>query len=122
MPTQQTAPGAGATEEQWSELLDRFHEDESLRARVAGGETPEVLSEFGISIPERMEARIVENTDDVTHVVFPPDPNRALSDERLSGVAGGDCAGTLGTVGSWGSVPSCVSSAGSVGSISSASI
>ena len=58
--------------EKWSELLDRFHEDESLRARIDGGETPEVLREFGIPIPEGVEARVVEDTDDVTHVIFRP--------------------------------------------------
>ena len=122
MQTHPKMPETGGSADQWSELLERYHGDGALRARIHDGEASQVLSEFGISMPEHMETRIVENTDEVTHFILPPDPNRFLSDERLRHVAGGDCAGSLGTVGSWGSIPSCLSSVGSAGSISSASI
>ena len=107
--------------EQWSELLDRFHEDESLRARIDGGETPEVLREFGISIPEGMEARVVEDTDDVTHVIFPSDPNQLLSDENLTAVVGGETVSSAACAGTVGSFPSCVGSLGCAGSVGTAS-
>ena len=114
--------GAGDSDKHWLELFEHYYEDESLRARIHGGEASEVLSEHGITVPGTMEVQFVENTDDVTHVIFPSDPNQFLSDEQLSSVAGGDTAGTLGTAGSLSSFPSSVSSALSAGSVSSASM
>ena len=122
MQTSPTAPEAGGPERQWLELFERYYEDDSVRTRIHGGEGLEVLSELGITVPEAVEVRFVENTDDVRHVIFPSDPNRFLTDEQLSNVAGGDCAGSVGSLGSLSSFPSCLSSMGSAGSVSSASI
>lgn len=107
--------------EKWSELLDRFHEDESLRARIDGGETPEVLREFGIPIPEGVEARVVEDTDDVTHVIFPSDPNQLLSDENLTAIAGGETVSSAACAGTASSFISCLGCIGCAGSVGSAS-
>lgn len=122
METPSMALGTVSSQKQWSELFKRYYMDETLRARIRGGETSEVLSEHGITVPEQFEVRFVENTDDVTYVIFPSDPNRLLSDEQLSDVAGGDTAGSVGSAGSLSSFPSSVSTVGSAGSISSASI
>ena len=110
----------GGTEEQWTELLERYHEDESLRTRIHDGDASEVLSDLGITMPDHMEVRIVADTDDVSHVIFPADPNKSLSDEQLTSVVGGETAGSLACVGSLSSFPSSVSSALSAGSVSSA--
>lgn len=70
-------------------LAERYRGDETLRARVEAGGARSVLQEFGVAIPADVEARVTENTEDVTHIVFPPDPNAALADESLTAVSGG---------------------------------
>lgn len=102
------------------EFAEHYYGDESLRARAGAADPAETLSRLGIDPPENVEARIVENTGDVTYFVFPPDPNARLSDESLSGVAGGDCAGTVGSVSSVGCFVSCLGSIGSIGTASCA--
>lgn len=70
-------------------LAERYHGDKALRARFEAGGARGVLQEFGVAIPADVEARVAENTEDVTHIVFPPDPNTELADEALTTVAGG---------------------------------
>ncbi|MCY4430998.1 MAG: hypothetical protein OXC11_11485 [Rhodospirillales bacterium] len=85
-----------------------------------------VLTEMGIDVPSGVEVRVSVNTQEDFHLVFPPDPNTALSDEMLGSVAGGSTAGTassIGCAGSASSLPSCafsVSSAGTAGTAGSA--
>ncbi len=38
-----------------------------------------------------MEVVMVENTEDITHFILPPEPSDELSDEQLDGAAGGVC-------------------------------
>ena len=47
-----------------------------------------VLREAGIELPAGQQVRVVENTDQVVHLVLPQQP-RELSDEQLEQVAGG---------------------------------
>lgn len=105
------------------ELMDRFAEryraDPELRERCAAGGAAPALSEFGMKTPGGADARIVESTDEITYVVFPGDPNAALSDDMLSSVSGGSgggatCVSSAGTVGT---VPSTVFSLGSAGTV-----
>lgn len=105
------------------ELIDRFAEryrtDAELRARCAGGGAARALAEHGMSTPGGADARIVENTDEVTWLVFPRDPNELLSDDMLGSVAGGagappSCASTASTYGTLPSTVACLSSASSL--------
>ena len=105
------------------ELIDRFAEryraDAGLRARCAAGDAAQALAELGMTAPGGAEARIVENTDEVTWVVFPRDPNEPLSDDMLGSVAGGagapaTCASTASTYGTLPSTIACFSSASSL--------
>lgn len=70
-------------------LAERYRGDEALRERIEADGARGVLQEFGVAIPAGVEARVAENTEDVTHIVFPSDPNAALSDESLTSVTGG---------------------------------
>jgi hypothetical protein len=45
-----------------------------------------VLREAGLAVPAGQQVRVVENTDQVLHVVLPEKP-RDLSDEQLANVA-----------------------------------
>ena len=99
-------------------FADDWRADPALRARSAR-EPREVLSERGLDIPTDHDLRIAENTDEVYHVVLPPDPNVRLADENLSGVSGGsNCLGSAGTVGCAGTIPSTVSSASTAATVS----
>ena len=67
----------------------------------------------GVAVPAEADLRVVANTPEVFHLVMPPNPNAAVSDEALSRVAGGSsgqpgCASTVSTL------PSCLGSASSV--------
>ena len=100
-------------------LADEWEADPSARAR--GGETIRGLfSEQGIDVPNEVELRVVEDTRDVHHVIMPPDPNAALSDEALRGVSGGNCVGSAGTASTVGTFVSCIGSAGTASSASTA--
>ena len=86
-----------------------------------GTEPYAALAEMGIDVPPGVELRVSVNTQEDFHLVFPPDPNTALSDEMLVSVSGGNTAGTASSIGCAGtasSLPSCafsVSTAGTAG-------
>ena len=97
-------------------VADRYRVDAGLRARIEAGDVSDVLSDLGLLLPSNVGVHITANTEDVFNIVFPPDPNTILADDRLSGVTAG--TGTLGTAssaGSFGCMGGCLSSAGSVG-------
>ena len=71
------------------------------------------LAGRGMEFPAGAELRVAANTPEVFHLVMPSDPNATVSDEALSGVAGGSsgrpgCASTASTL------PSCLGCASSV--------
>ena len=78
------------TPEQAVRALDRFarayREDAALRERIDAGDG-EALAAHAPNVA----VKVVENTDTVFHLVIPPDPNAALTDEDLEmvGAAGG---------------------------------
>ncbi len=125
-PTTQTPPAQPPTLEEMTDiggklesLADDWRADPALRARTAR-EPCEVLSERGLDVPTGHDLRIVENTDEVYHLVLPPDPNARLADENLRSVSGGsNCLGSAGTVASAGTIPSTVSSASTAATVSS---
>ena len=99
-----------------------FRSDPEFRGR-ATSEVRSLLEQHGIALPQGVQVEIIENTDELYHLVLPPDPNAILSEEDLSMVAGGTTAGTAGTLGSLSSassVPSTVSTAGSASTASTA--
>jgi len=51
-----------------------------------------VLKENGVAIPEDVELRVVENTEEIVHLILPPVPTGQLSEEELEKVAGGEIA------------------------------
>lgn len=100
-------------------LADACRGDAELRARIET-EPRAVLSEHGIELPASVEARVVSDTDDIFHMIMPPDPNMELGDEALRGVAAGtQTASSGGTVGTLGCLPSCIGSASSLGTAGS---
>ena len=64
--------------------------DESLKARLMN-DPKAVLAEHGISVPDGMDVKVVENADDRVHITLPAAPREAmnLSDDELRSAAGG---------------------------------
>lgn len=73
-----------------------------------------VMREQGIEVPQGIDVRVVENTENVFYLVLPPRPSEEISDEQLESVAGGNTLGSAGTVSTLGTV-SCPASFGTVG-------
>lgn len=95
-------------------IADDCRDDPALRVRV-DADPRSVFAERGLRFPDRAEVRVVRNTAEVFHLPMPPDPNAALSDAMLEGVAGGhtphrggpeNCASTAS------SIPSCLGTFG----------
>jgi hypothetical protein len=85
-------------------LVAKAWSDESLKQRLVN-DPAAVLEEHGIEVPPGIELRVVEDTDDVCHLVLPPSPAGDLLDEELtssigfdsfSGVCGGCGCGRCG--------------------------
>ena len=101
---------------------------DALAAAAGDCRRPEVRAELdadpreffarrGVAVPAGADLRVAANTREVFHLVMPSDPNAAVSDRTLSGVAGGasshtsaqpGCASTVSTL------PSCLGTASSV--------
>ena len=69
-------------------ISDLYHEDAGFRA-AAETDARAALAARGVHIGGPGEVRLAADTGDVVHVVFPPDPNAAVPDGALDGVAGG---------------------------------
>ncbi|MDQ3913006.1 MAG: NHLP leader peptide family RiPP precursor [Actinomycetota bacterium] len=74
-------------------LLRRSMTDESFRQELLQNPKSALERELGTSLPENVEVRGVENTDDTIHLVIPSKSTAErfgeLSDEELEAVAGG---------------------------------
>ena len=69
-------------------ISDAWREDAGFRAAVEE-DAKAALALKGLEIPGPTEVSVAVDTEDVTHFVFPPDPNEALSDTVLDRVSGG---------------------------------
>ncbi len=51
-----------------------------------------VLAEYGMDVPDGIDVKVVENSDNTVHITMPapPDGHHELSDEELSAAAGGE--------------------------------
>ncbi len=80
--------GSRASLDRFESLARDFYENEALRARMVS-DPRGVLLERGMNVPADVEIQVLMDTETTHHVVFPPDPNAALSDESLNVAAGG---------------------------------
>ena len=76
------------TEFPFRKISELYHEDAGFRA-AAESDARAALAGKGVRIDGPGEVRLAANTEDTVHVVFPPDPNAAVPDGALDGVAGG---------------------------------
>ena len=79
-----------------AELFTACWKDEALKARFMA-DPKAVLAEHGMSVPDGMNIKVVENSDSHVHITLPapPDGHGDLSDDELSNAAGGLAGGLL---------------------------
>ncbi|MAB29265.1 MAG: NHLP leader peptide family natural product precursor [Planctomycetaceae bacterium] len=81
--------------EQRNKLVDLFAacwKDEPLKARFMA-DPKAVLAEYDMPVPDGIDVKVVENTDDCVYITLPKRPSGELSDEELESAAGGGDAG-----------------------------
>ena len=74
-----------------AELFAACWKDEALKARFMN-DPKAVLAEYGMDVPDGMDVKVVENSDNTVHITMPmaPGGHHELSDEELSAAAGGN--------------------------------
>ena len=74
-----------------AELFAACWKDEALKARFMN-DPKAVLAEYGMDVPDGMDVKVVENSDNTVHITMPMAPRgNELSDDELSAAAGGGC-------------------------------
>ena len=93
---------------QLAELFAACWKDEALKARFMN-DPKAVLAEYGMPVPDGMDVKVVENSDNCVHITMPMAPRgNELSDEELSAAAGGAaCLNSANYAGFTNSVPRC---------------
>ena len=71
-----------------AQLFAACWKDEALKARFMS-DPKAVMKEHGLDVPDGIDVKVVENTDDCVHITLPNRPSDDLSDEELEAAAGG---------------------------------
>ena len=73
-----------------TDLFAACWKDDALKARFMA-DPKAVLAERGIDMPDNIDVKVVENSDNTVHITMPmaPDGHEDLSMEELSQAAGG---------------------------------
>lgn len=77
-----------------AQLFAACWKDDALKKRFMS-DPKAVLAEHGLEVPEDIDVRVVENTDNTVHITLPGPPKKPteLSDDELNAAAGGADAG-----------------------------
>ncbi len=84
---------------QYGQVVAKAWADDDFKQRLLADPAATLQAE-GITVPQGVELRAVENTDKVMYLMLPPKPSAELSDEQLDLVAGGNtstvsCGGAM---------------------------
>jgi|GEM_PF-415632 len=79
----------GSWQKAWGMLVARAWSDESFKQRLID-DPADVLREEGIEVPDDVELKVVEETDQTRYLVLPSSPAADLEDEELGGTVGFD--------------------------------
>jgi|SwirhisoilCB1_FD_contig_31_17859603_length_421_multi_6_in_0_out_0_1 hypothetical protein len=77
----------------WAQLVAQAWSDDKLKQRLIQNPAA-VMREHGISVPQGVELKVVENTDKVNYLTLPAKPSGDVTELNmadLAGVAGGWC-------------------------------
>jgi len=72
----------------YGKLVAKAWSDAEFKAKLLA-DPMKVFKENSMEVPAGIEVRIVENTADIMHFILPPEPSDELTDEQLTGAAGG---------------------------------
>ena len=80
-----------------TDLFAACWKDDALKARFMA-DPKAVLAERGIDMPDNIDVKVVENSDNTVHITLPMAPagSTELSDEEISAAAGGFTQDNLG--------------------------
>lgn len=87
----------------YGQIVARAWQDEAFKQRLMA-DPQAVLAELGIDVPLGRTVQVLEDTEQVMHLVIPLRPGE-LSDEQLEQVAGGACQCVENCCGSYGMSP-----------------
>ncbi|HVA46582.1 MAG TPA: NHLP leader peptide family RiPP precursor [Pirellulales bacterium] len=79
----------GNWQKQWGMLVARAWSDDEFKQRLKD-DPAAVLEQEGIDVPLGVRLNVVEDTDEVCHLVLPPSPAGDLIDEELTASIGFD--------------------------------
>ena len=77
------------------QILTKAEEDEQFRARLLDDPKAAIKDAIGLSVPDGINIRVLEDNATDCHLVLPPAGGN-LSDREISGMAGG-----IGDIGTW---------------------
>jgi len=77
----------------YGKIIAKAWRDPSFKAKLIA-DPHAVLKQAGVPVPAGVTVKVVENTDTHFHLVLPPKPAGALSDEALDKAAGADNCGS----------------------------
>jgi|tagenome__1003787_1003787.scaffolds.fasta_scaffold20612318_3 hypothetical protein len=77
------------TAKAFSEIIERSVSDPAFRRKLQT-DAAGTLMEAGLTVPNGVTVKVVEDTESIVHIVLPPPvPIGALSDRELDSIAGG---------------------------------
>ena len=68
-------------------IITRCWDDEEFKKRLMA-DPAKILDAEGVSVPDGVSIRVVEDTDQVRTLIIPPAPSH-LDDDQLKGITGG---------------------------------
>jgi hypothetical protein len=68
-------------------IITRCWEDEEFKKRLMA-DPAKILDAEGVSVPDGVSIRVMEDTDQVRTLIIPPAPSH-LDDDQLKGITGG---------------------------------
>lgn len=80
----------GNWQKAWGMLVAKAWSDDVLKQRLVDNPAA-VLEEHGIEVPPGVQLSVVEDTEDVYHLVLPASPSGELIDEELTSSIGFYC-------------------------------
>ena len=77
------------TSSPWAQIAAKAWADETFKNRLLSNPSA-VFQEVGLEVPQGVQVRVVENTDQILHLTLPAKPSTdELSEDELKSVAGG---------------------------------
>jgi hypothetical protein len=77
----------------YGKIIAKAWRDPSFKAKLMA-DPHGTLKQAGVAVPAGVTVKVVEDTDKHLHVVLPPKPTGALSDEELDQAAGASGCGS----------------------------